>query len=440
MEEKQMISGADATEKLYYQDSHAKEFAAQVLSCEKVKKGYRIVLDRTAFFPEGGGQFGDIGWLYETGEAAHAGEAVCEAERGKSDEAACAGECGKAGKTAHDTAENRVVISDTQEKDGVIYHMADRPLPVGAFVHGVLDFEERFIRMQQHTGEHILSGVVHRLYGYDNVGFHLGADVTTLDFNGELTPEQVQKVEELSNRAVFDNIPVQILYPTKEELKSLDYRSKIDIEGQVRIVSIPGIDICACCAPHMNTTGEIGLIKILACDHHRGGCRMTMVSGMRALRDYQRKQKSVTEISVLLSAKPDAVGEAVQHQKEQTQKLREQLNQHQASYLEQRLQEITGEEKNVTIFVEDFDNIAVRNFVNAAVLRCSGVCGAFVGTDEGGYRYILGSGSADVRETAKKLNAAFAGKGGGKPEMVQGSLTGTQEEIRRVLEAEAETL
>lgn len=386
-----MTQCADATEKLFYRDSHMREFTATVVSCTEGKKGYQIVLDRTAFFPEGGGQFGDIGWL---------------------DDAA---------------------VSDTQEKQGVIYHTTDRPLEVGAHVVGKLDFEERFIRMQQHTGEHILSGIVHRLYGYDNVGFHLGAEVTTLDFNGELTEEQVQEVETLSNRAVFDNLPVEILYPTKEELRHLEYRSKIEIEGQVRIVSIPGIDICACCAPHMNTTGEIGLIKILACEKHRGGCRMTMVSGMRALADYRLKQKNVTEVSVLLSAKPESIGEAVAHQKEQIGKLREHLNGLQASYLSQRLAEITEDEENVCIFVEDFDMIAVRNFVNEAMERCSGVCGAFVGTEESGYRYILGSRHTDVRETAKRLNASFGGKGGGKPEMVQGSLAGTQEEIRRVL-------
>ncbi len=381
------------TEKLFYEDGYLREFTARVLSCEKEKngKGYLVVLDCTAFFPEGGGQFGDIGWL------------------------------------------GGAVVSDTQEKRGVIFHLTDRPLSAGEQVRGKLDFEERFVRMQQHTGEHILSGVVHRLYGYDNVGFHLGADVTTLDFNGELTPEQVREVETISNQAVFDNIPVEILYPSKEELAALDYRSKIEIEGQVRIVSIPGVDMCACCAPHMRTTGEIGLIKILACDRHRGGCRMTMVSGMRALEDYRQKQHSVTEVSVELSAKPELIGETVRHQKEQMQRLREQLNQLQASYLDGKLSEITPETQNVCIFVDEFDMIAVRNFVNSAMERCSGICGAFVGSEEAGYHYILGSRTADMREFSKKLNAAFAGKGGGRPEMVQGSLTGPQEEIRRMI-------
>ena len=393
MEEKLMTDRKNATEKLYYKDGYMKEFTAEVVSCEKEKKGYRVVLDRTALFPEGGGQFGDSGWIDD------------------------------------------VRVLDTQEKEGIISHMTEAPFEVGAHVTGKLDFAERFSRMQQHTGEHILSGIVHRLHGYDNVGFHLGAEVTTLDFNGELDEEQVREVEVLANQAVFDNIQVNILYPSKEELQTLEYRSKIEIEGQVRIVDIPGIDRCACCAPHLTRTGEIGLIKILACDKHRGGCRMTMVSGMRALEDYRLKQKSVTEVSVALSAKPDKIGEAVVHQKEQMMKIREHLNHLQESYLKQRLDEIKAEDSYVCIFVEDFDNIAVRNFVNDATERCSGICGAFVGNDANGYRYILGSKQKDVRELSKKLNEAFSGKGGGKPEMVQGSLTGTQEEILRMFES-----
>lgn len=391
MEEKQLSAGAGATERLYYNDSHMSEFTATVRSCEPGKKGFRVVLDRTAFFPEGGGQFGDIGWL------------------------------------------NGIEVTDTREKAGVIYHEVKAALEPGTVVAGKLDFKERFSRMQQHSGEHILSGIVHSLYGYDNVGFHLGADVTTLDFNGDLTPEQVQDLEVRANQAVFANTRVEILYPTKEELKTLEYRSKIEIEGQVRIVSFPGIDICACCAPHVSLTGEIGLIKILACDHHRGGCRMTIVAGMRALMDYRTKQQSVTDVSVALSAKPEKIGEAVLRLKEQQMKQKEKLNELQAAHLKQRLDAIGPDEKNVCIFEEDMDNIAVRNFVNDAMERGSGICGAFVGTDETGYRYILGSKTVNLRDFSRELNAKFGGKGGGKPEMVQGSLTGAQAEIAEMI-------
>lgn len=392
MEEKHLTFFGGTTQRLYYQDSHRSEFTANVLSCEKGKKGYQVVLDCTAFFPEGGGQDGDIGWL------------------------------------------NDIPVTDTREKDGVIYHIVGEPLDVGQRVAGRLDFEERFSRMQQHSGEHIVSGIVHQMYGYDNVGFHLGADVTTLDFNGVLSEEQVRQVEIRANRAVFANLPVEILYPTKEELEKMEYRSKIDIEGQVRIVSIPGVDICACCAPHVNFTGEIGLIKLLSCEHHRGGCRVSMAAGMRALMDYQVKQRSVAEVSVALSARPDQIGQAVLRLMEQQARQKEKCNELQAAYLKLRLEAIAPDAENVCIFEEDMDNIALRNFVNEAMERCSGICGAFMGTDEGGYRYILGSRTVNLREFAKELNSRFQGKGGGKPEMVQGSLTGARAEIAQMIE------
>lgn len=397
MEEKKLTQGTDATEKLFYKDSHMETFTATVLSCEEKlsakgeKLGYRVVLDQTAFFPEGGGQFGDVGWL------------------------------------------NDVEVLDTHEKNGIIAHETREPLAVGEKVNGRLNYEIRFDRMQQHSGEHVVSGIVHSLYGYDNVGFHLGAEVTTLDFNGELTEEQVCDLELRANRAVFANLPVQVFYPTKAELEKLEYRSKIEIEGQVRIVSIPDTDICACCAPHVNSTGEIGLIKILSCERHRGGCRVTIACGLRALMDYRQKQQGVTQVSVALSAKPDKIGEAVLRLKEQQGQTRFQLNQMQSRYLQQKLSELTPEDRNVCIFEEDMDNLAVRNFVNDACEKCEGICGAFVGTDEGGYRYILGSRTVDMRVFSKKLNAAFGGKGGGKPEMVQGSLTGTREAIEKMI-------
>ncbi len=428
--EEAIMHRANVTERLFDQSSAVKEFMAVVRACEETEGGYQVVLDRTAFFPEGGGQAGDIGWLYEASVPGTDLVPVLEngSGLGAPDDLPRAAFAKK-----RRTETLLAVVCDTQEKNGIIYHRTDRPVAPGTCVIGQLDFEERFMRMQQHTAEHIISGIVHRLHGYDNVGFHLGADVTTLDFNGELTREQVQEAEVLANRVVFGNLPVEILYPTFQELEDLEYRSKIEIKGQVRIVSIPGVDVCACCAPHVGSTGEIGLIKILGCERHRGGCRMTMASGIRALADYQTKQSSVSEVSNALSAKPEEIGAAVLRQKQQIQKLREHLNQLQASYLSEKLSGITGKEAMICIFVEDFDAIAVRNFVNDAMERCSGICAAFVGNDMDGYRYIIGSRSADTRETAKRLNLAFEGKGGGKPEMVQGSLKGAQAEIHKLL-------
>ena len=380
------------TDKLYDKDSYLKEFTATVVACEqKDETTWKIVLDRTAFFPEGGGQTGDIGWL------------------------------------------NDIEVTDTREKSGVIYHETKVPIEVGAQVSGKIDFTVRYDKMQQHTGEHILSGIVCSTYGYNNVGFHLSTEITTLDFDGELSAEQVRELEIKANEMIYANIPVQVKFPNKKELAEMDYRSKIEIEGQVRIVEIPEIDRCACCAPHVKMTGEIGLIKIVSCERHRGGCRLTIVCGMRALKDYQQKQESVGNVSALLSAKPEKIAEAVVRLQEQQAKLREQLNSIQAMYLKGKLEMLTGNEKSACIFEETLDSIAMRNFVNDAMEKCSGVCGAFIGTDDGGYHYVLGSKTVDMREFSKKLNEMFHGKGGGKPQMVQGSLTGSAKEIQEFI-------
>lgn len=383
----------ETTERLFDQDSYLKEFQATVLDCEKEEESWRVVLDRTAFFPEGGGQSGDCGVL------------------------------------------GTIEVTGTIEKDGIIYHLVKEPLQVGQAVEGKIDFSTRFDKMQQHTGEHIVSGIVSSLYGYHNVGFHLGDEVTTFDFDGELSKEQVLDLENRVNEVVFANVPVVVTYPEHEKLSTLEYRSKIEIEGQVRLVTIEGIDVCACCAPHVKRTGEVGIVKIISCERHRGGCRLTILCGRRALKEYQRKQEISGRISAALSAKPEQIDEAVERLKEQNQKLREQLNQVQTRYLQEKLQGITKETACVCIFEENLDSIAVRNFVNAAMEKCDGICGAFLGNDEQGYHYILGSRSQDVREAAKKLNESFNGKGGGKPQMVQGSLMGQETEIRKVLEA-----
>ena len=204
------------TEKLFYEDSHRTEFTAKVISCEEAKDGFCVVLDQTAFFPEGGGQYADTGILGNT------------------------------------------EVTDVHEKNDVIFHSVTAPLEVGSIVSGKINWKERFEKMQQHTGEHIVSGIVHERFGYNNVGFHLGADYCTMDFDGPISKAQLKEIETEANEAVYRNLEVEVLYPSKEELKDMDYRSKIEIEGQVRIVKIPGYDVCACCAPHVKTTGEIG--------------------------------------------------------------------------------------------------------------------------------------------------------------------------------------
>lgn len=387
------------TEKLFYEDSYIKEFQARVLSCRERNGGYQAVLTRTAFFPEGGGQSADTGFLYtKEGE--------------------------------------EIRVTDVHEKDGVVYHHISQPVQEGTEVRGKLDFQERFSKMQQHTGEHILSGLVNRHFGYRNVGFHLGTQEVTMDYNGVLTEEDLRQIEYEANEAVAENIPVKVLYPSKEELKNIIYRSKIEIEGQIRIVQIPGYDSCACCAPHVKETGSVGLIKIVGAVHYKGGMRVSILCGFRALKDYRMKERNVTEISNLLSAKQEDTAQAVEHLGQELNRQKEKNKALQERYVALCLENIrknADPEENIFLFEEELDPGARRDFVNKGMEMTQGLAGVFVGTDDSGYQYVLGSRRPDIQEIGKKLNARFQGKGGGRPPMIQGSLKGKEQEIREFL-------
>lgn len=386
------------TEKLYYTDSHRKEFEARALSCEPrdkedLSKGYIVVLDRTTFFPEGGGQYADTGVL------------------------------------------GNVRVTDVQEKNGIIYHYTDGPLDAGGQVHGVIDWEKRFESMQQHTGEHILSGIVHGRFGYNNVGFHLGADYCTMDFDGPITKEQLKEIESEANKIVYQNLDVEVLYPTKEELADMRYRSKIEIEGQVRIVTIPGVDTCACCAPHVKKTGEIGNIKLVDMVNYKGGERITMLAGIRALNDHIIKEDSAKKISALLCAKEDEIAPAVEHLKEEQLALKNEVAVLKQKLLGYRAQEVDVTSKVVKVFDAKISGNEPRELMNMLLERGAKICAVLAGTDKDGYRYVVGSHSEDVRPISKKLNEAFEGCGGGKSEMVQGSLKGAKAEIEILLDS-----
>ena len=389
------------TEKLFYKDSYTKEFQARVLSCTEYKGSYQAVLTRTAFFPEGGGQSADTGFFYT-----------------------------KDGQ--------EIPVTDVQERDGTVFHYIASPVKEGEEIKGKLDFEERFSKMQQHTGEHIVSGLVNRHFGYHNVGFHLGAEEVTMDYDGVLTQEDLEQIEMEANQAVAENIPVVVLYPSEEELKNITYRSKIEIEGQVRIVQIPGYDSCACCAPHVKETGSIGLIKIVGAIHYKGGMRVSMLCGFRALSDYRMKERNVLKISNLLSAKQEDTAQAVERLGQEVNRQKEKIKNLQQRYVDLCLEEAgnqakTDPGKSILLFVEELDAGARRNFVNAAMDMTEGFAGVFVGNDEEGYQYVLGSRSRDIQDAGKKLNACFQGKGGGRPPMIQGSLHGEEQALKEFI-------
>lgn len=377
------------TEKLFYQDSHLSEFEAEVLACEKKegKEGlFQIVLDRTAFFPEGGGQPADTGFL------------------------------------------NQVAIQDTKEKNGVIYHISTEPIAVGTKVKGKLDFEKRFDRMQNHTGEHIVSGLVHQQFGYENVGFHLGTDVT-MDFNGELTKEDLLIIEKKANEAVIKNIKVQTEFPNKDSLASMDYRSKIELNGDVRIVTIPGYDCCACCAPHVLYTGEIGMVKLLGGQRYKGGTRVTMVCGFRALADYNQKSEQILSISVLLSSKQTDVFSATAHIKEELDSCKVKLSLLKQQMFAIKVSQLEENQPFICMFEPDLNGNEIRMLVNLGMEKTDGICVVLSGKEDGEYQFVAGSRTKDVRGFGKEFQDAFQGRGGGKAEMVQGSVKGTREMI-----------
>lgn len=376
------------TEKLYYLDSHLFSFEATILDCREEQGSWLLLLDRTAFFPEGGGQPGDSGGI---GPAR---------------------------------------VRDTHEKNGEILHYTDRPLPVGESFLCRVDAEQRLRRMQNHSGEHIFSGLTHSRHGLENVGFHMGEGFMTIDFDGELSWEQLSEIELQANRVVRDNLPVKTWFPDPEELGELEYRSKLELKENVRIVEIPGVDRCACCAPHVSRTGEVGLIKLLTAERHRGGVRITLVCGLDALDQVRARQDSVTAISQLLSAKRDQIVGAVERLLEQQSAQKEKLAALGSAFARLQAESFPETEGNLCVFQPELDELSLRELVNLLADKCTGMAGAFSGDEQSGYRYIIGSRHLDLRAMTRSINAAIGGRGGGSPEMIQGRASGSEEQIR----------
>lgn len=279
-----------------------------------------------------------------------------------------------------------------------------------------------------------MSGLVNAIYGYDNVGFHMGKDAVTMDFNGVLSKEQLREIEHKANEAVVKNLDIQVLFPSKEELAEIRYRSKIEIEGQVRIVVIPGYDTCACCAPHVNQTGEIGVIKLIGVQNYKGGVRVSMLCGFRAIADYEKKSESTKSISVMLSAKEDEIVDEVAKLKEELAIQKGKLAEMQKSLLQYKVKELSENEPLIVLFESDLSGDSPRELVNLLLVKGTEVGAVFAETGDNQYRYVIGSKMADVRPFAKMLNEKFEGRGGGKPEMVQGSVNGNADAIREAVE------
>ena len=367
------------TRKLYYEDAYIQDFQGKVISCEPVKNGWAVVLDATAFFPEEGGQTADTGMLGD------------------------------------------VRVTDVREKGGVITHLTDGPLEVGAVVEGRIDWPERFRKMQTHTAEHILCGLAHKKYGFENVGFHLGGDVCTFDFDGELTRPQLDELERQANQVVWEDRPVTARFPNWPELAAMEYRSKLDLTENVRIVTVEGVDACACCAPHVSRTGQIGAIKLLDFMRHRGGVRVWMKAGPDALDDYRKRYEDISAISALLNTPQANVTGAVQKLLEQRDALKKELSDLRRGELEARAAALETVPGDMLLFAQA-DEEGMRILANAGMEKCGGVCAVFSGED-GAYRFVMASRTRDMRGFLKEHGPALQARGGGQERMVSGRST-----------------
>lgn len=378
--------------KLYYDSAYIKEFEAQVLSCQEGKKGWEITLSATAFYPEGGGQPADTGLL------------------------------------------GNVRVTDVHEKDGQVVHYTDGPLPVGEMVRGVIDWDRRFQHMQEHSGEHLVSGLIHQRFGYDNVGFHMGTDEVTIDFNGVLEWGDLMAIEEKANGMIWENLEISAVYPEKDELDAMEYRSKKERTGAVRIVSIPGGDVCACCGTHVERTGEIGLVKFLSMIHYKGGVRISLLCGKRAVEDYERKRDQVQKISVLLSARPGEISRAVEKLKDEEAKLQEKLVAAYDKLIASEVRDIKEGDGDIFILEPDFEAIQLRHLVNRLLEEKKGkTVLALGGAAEGSFLYVLGSRDGDMRRLSRELNGLLNGRGGGSAQMAQGTFFATKDQLQAIL-------
>ena len=378
------------TRKLYYEDSHIQNFSAQVRSCEAADKGYLVTLDATAFYPEGGGQACDLGTL------------------------------------------GAAQVLDVRERGEQVVHLCDKPLTVGETVEGCIDWARRFDLMQQHSGEHIVSGIIHKKYGYHNVGFHMGADVVTIDFDSPVPADALPHIEEEANRALWKNLPIRCWYPSPQELPQVTYRTKKQLPWPVRIVEVPGYDSCACCGVHVKHTGEIGIVKLLSCVKFHQGVRIEMACGGRALTILSRVYEQNRLVSQAFSAKIMETGEAARWMNEQLA-----AEKYRADGLQMQvfasLAKGYSDAGNVLHFEPGLNSPKVRELADKIADACSGVAAVFSGTDEDGYSLCLVSRNGDVRELGSKLTAALGGRGGGKPGFFQGSVKATQDQIRSFL-------
>ena len=374
------------TEKLYDRDAYLAVFRATVLSCREGKGGHEVSLDKTAFVPEEGGQTADTGTL---GGAA---------------------------------------VLDVRLREGEILHILDKPLPVGEEVLGELEFALRFRKMQNHTAEHMFSGICHKKWGVTNVGFHLGSRDVTVDFDKELSRECLLEAEREVNRAILRCLPVTASVPAPDVLAKTVYRSKLALTEGVRLVTVGDVDVCACCAPHVRNTGEIGLFKVLEAVRYKGGIRVHVKAGWDALEDYDRRFDATAAVGALLSVPSEEILPAATRLAEENRSLAFALRGAKKEALAARLCAVEATEGNLVWFEKEADGDLMLAAVKQLMPKAKGVAAVFSG-EEGAYHFVIGAETVDLSRSSRTLFSAIGGKGGGSKEMLRGSATAPRAEI-----------
>lgn len=377
------------SEKLYYTKPYTKEFTAKVLSCEKDGNFYKTVLDRTAFFPEGGGQKSDTGFI------------------------------------------NNAKVSDVRIEGGTIFHFTDKPLC--GDVLGKINFEEKFEKMQCHSAEHIVSGIAVKLFGVTNVGFNLGDELVTVDYDKPLSDSDLEKLESLSNNAIYENRKINCFFPDENQLKTLNYRCKKELKEDIRLVEIDGTDLCACCAPHLRSTGEIGIIKFIDRMSHRGGTRIFMEAGNRAFKYLKIIFEQNKSISAMLSAKPLETSDSVKKIIAGNSTLKNKLSKLDEEFGRAECEKIDYSEESIIIVNNSLEDKGLIRLFNGGLNKTGKIFCVLQGED-GNFRYILGSRNIDVKNRIKEINSALNGRGGGKDSsMIRGTFCSSLSEIKKFL-------
>ena len=393
-----------STIKLYDSLPYETEFTAKIIkisSFDKEKNLYELVLDKTLFFPEAGGQSCDKGNINIENPT---------------------------------TIVERVVI----DNEDVITHIIHSEIPLQlenlakAEIYGKIDWIHRFSNMQQHSAEHIFSGIVHRKYGFENVGFHLSDNNVTMDYSGYLTPEQVAEIEFETNRVIAQNISISCYYPNENELNNINYRCKSELSGDIRIVEIKGIDICACCCPHVKQTGEIGLMKVISSIRYKGGTRLSILCGFRALEYFNSLYAQMGELKSLLSAEQSEVVNTVTLLRNEKDELKNKLIEVSKNLLISEIDNLPAGSPAL-IFADEINPKSQREALNYLISKRNNYCGILVGNDKKGYSYLIGSNNLDSVLVQAKLKEGLNAKGGGKKEMIQGFIEASKNEIEALL-------